>query len=128
MLSKVSSRCRLHEIRCSGRLPAQQKRRVDNVNPAVAVRHKTHLVGDFARQQIIVRVQILHPLSLSEFEEGVAGYVAAGVFELHEANPISKTADYLRGAIGGSVVSDNDLLRRIGLRERAINGLPDPLL
>ena len=87
-----------------------------------------HLRGDLILEQIVVRVEILHPFATREFEESVARDVAPAVRTSLEANSVSESLEDFEAPITRPVVVDDHLDRRIGLRQRALDRLPDPAL
>jgi hypothetical protein len=86
------------------------------------------LIPNFVRQQIVVCIEVLHPLTARQRKQPVSGDVAALIGAGFPAHMICKPLDDGEAAIRRPVVDDDDFDVAPRLRERALDRVADPAL
>src|SRR4029077_8714976 len=87
-----------------------------------------HLAGNFFWQQVVIRIQVLQPVTARKLKQPVPCHVTATVWARFPANSIAETFDDLETCISRSIIKDDHLFFRPGLRECAFDRLRDPAL
>jgi hypothetical protein len=88
----------------------------------------THLLGNLARQKVIVGVEILQPFALCKFKQPIASDIAASIGAGFPMDPIAEGANHAQATVCRAIVDDNHFLVGPRLREGALYALSDPAL
>src|SRR5208337_332278 len=89
---------------------------------------KLHLPGDLVREQIIIRIEVLHPLPARQLKQAITRTITAPVRTSFPTNATIVLPDDVEAAVRRSIVNDDNLVLGPPLLQGAFDRLGNPPL